>query len=746
MSQRVLERVAQTPHRRGPNWPLLVGCAILALFAVAALFGPWIAPRSPLERVAVVRTPDGPVGPPFPPLTPGFPLGSDRFGRDMFSRLLWAVQPTMIMVLAVAAVRLLAGLAIGMAAGWAEGPLGRALDALVAAALAVPTLIVALAAIAVIGIERGLPAFIVGLALTGWVETARVVSEVARTVKRQPFAQAAAALGAPPAFIVVRHVVRHVAPLAGTLLALEISGTLMLAVALGFLGYYIGGGVWVVMDGDAIPVAQRATEYPELGQMLATSLERVLDPRPMVIVGATIFAAILGFNLLGEGLRRRANEPVARPSPLGRAWRPIDAALAAATLGRVPRRAYPLAAAVALLVSGGWWWQARAAAEVAAGPAPATIPIPAPGGHRWASERGDAPGTLAASWEAGASPAVGWTFEDASGLSGGPAVASDGTAYIATQGGALVALGPGGQVRWRAELPSPPFGSPAIGPDGTVYVADSAAGLAAYSPEGELRWRFQSSARREGTSGPVVGADGTIYYTILDRVQAVAPDGTARWVSDASDNYIEAAPRLSPEGDVVFLKEMALSAADGARLPYALGGDGAEFSDPTFFVGADGGTYFRSGHAAIEWRRAGTGAEPLRVVSWDAARATTFFPADAGATRARTVWLLYSTPVADTRLIWIAPDGSLAGNLFFPQRRSRVMGVGDDATVYLCGERHGNQLECGAFAPTARQALWNVTLERGERVIGGALTGDRLFVATDNGVLYAIQASAPASR
>src|SRR5690606_22259722 len=116
----------------------------------------------------------------------------------------------------------------------------------------------------------------------------------------------------------VRHVLRHVTPLVGTLLALEISGTLMLSVALGFLGYYIGGGVWVVMDGDAIPVAQRATEYPELGQMLATSLDRVLDPRPMVIVGATIFVAILGFNMLGEGLRRRAGQPSPRPTLLGR--------------------------------------------------------------------------------------------------------------------------------------------------------------------------------------------------------------------------------------------------------------------------------------------------------------------------------------------------------------------------------------------------------------------------------------------
>jgi peptide/nickel transport system permease protein len=734
-------RAAAPPTRRA-NWPLLLGAAIVLLYAALAVAGPWIAPRSPLERVAVVRTPEGPVGPPFPLLTPGFPLGSDRFGRDLLSRLIWAVQPTMILVVTVAAVRLAAGLAIGVAAGWAEGRARRSLETLIGAALAVPTLIVALAAIAVIGIERGLPAFIAGLALTGWVETARVVGDVTRSIKRQPFTQASLALGAPGGYIVARHVLRHLTPLIGMLLAIEISGTLMLAVALGFLGYYIGGGVWVVMDGDAIPVAQRATEYPELGQMLATSLERILDPRPMVIVGATIFVAILGFNMLGEGLRRRASELTARPSLLGRGLRPLETALAQLTLRPAAARSLGAAALLVALTSGAaLWWRGSASANVAPAPLAAT-PIPVPGGHPWPAERGDPSGTLAASWIGEAAPALGWTFEAESDLSGGPAVASDGSLYVASQGGALYALDPEGQLRWSAELPAPAFGSPAIGADGTVYVADAAAGLSAFSPAGELRWHFQSAARREGTSGPVIGADGTIYYTLVDRVQAVRPDGSGAWVSEPADAFLEVAPRVSPSGDLVFLKDMAVSAADGSRLPFALGGDDAEFSDPTYFVGADGATYFRHGHVATEWRRAEEGAAPSREVSWDAARSATFFPADAGATRGRVVWMLYSAAVADTRVVWIGQDGALLGNAFFQERRSRVIGVGDDATVFLCGSGRNGRLQCGAYQPISKQPRWQLALPVGGDVIGGALAEGRMYVATRD-ALFAIAGSGP---
>jgi ABC-type dipeptide/oligopeptide/nickel transport system permease subunit len=94
---------------------------------------------------------------------------------------------------------------------------------------------------------------------------------------------------------------------------------MMVTAGLGFLGYYIGGDVWIEV-GDF--VSRRVSGMPELGQMLATSWTTLTEPWPMVLTGTVIFMIILGFNLFGEGLRLRLDpERVSRNSPLARATR-----------------------------------------------------------------------------------------------------------------------------------------------------------------------------------------------------------------------------------------------------------------------------------------------------------------------------------------------------------------------------------------------------------------------------------------
>ena len=84
-------------------------------------------------------------------------------------------------------------------------------------------------------------------------------------------------------------------PMQKALLPALISGTLMITAALGFLGYYIGGDVWVLVEDT---VARRVSGTPELGQMLATSWVRADEPWAMIAVGSVIFVAVLGFNML----------------------------------------------------------------------------------------------------------------------------------------------------------------------------------------------------------------------------------------------------------------------------------------------------------------------------------------------------------------------------------------------------------------------------------------------------------------
>jgi len=293
-----------TSRRR--NWPLLLGWLIVLLIVFIALFGKGFAPLDPQQGVFILRDYNGIwIKPPFPTLTvPGYPLGSDAQGRDLLSQLLWAVRPTMALVVVVAAVRLCLGTAVGIASGWWADRRGRALDIVISAALAVPVLLVALGVIAVVGIESGILAFIFGLSLIGWAETARLVREQTRGIKGQMYVEAARALGQPDSQIIIRHVLRQILPVLWMLMAFEISNTLLVAATLGFLGYYLGGGVWFQVEDFAM---QRITGEPELGQMLAIATQDRTHPEAMLFAGTIVFVTVMGFNLLGEGLRRQSS-------------------------------------------------------------------------------------------------------------------------------------------------------------------------------------------------------------------------------------------------------------------------------------------------------------------------------------------------------------------------------------------------------------------------------------------------------
>lgn len=732
----------------GRNWPLLAGAAIVGALLLVALVGPQLAPKDPLGRTLVAQIGGRRLGVPFPPFQSWeFPLGSDRFGRDLWSRLLWAVRPTLLLATIVAGVRLGLGLLIGIVAGWSRDGAGRGLSLLVDAALAIPVLVVALAAITAVGIEVGLPAFIIGMALTGWAETAQTVRAQTQLVAAQPYVQAARALGANGVQIMLRHIWRHLAPLLATLFAFEISASVMLAGALGFLGYFIGGGVWIILSGEYIPVAERVAGLPELGQLIGAADIRISSRPPweMIFPGLALVLAVLGFTLLGEGLRRQSQQAAPGSSWLGRLLGAIAARLEEAAVtraglldGRYLGRFLALAAALLLGWVGLRWWQAQYAA-----PAVATAPVPAAAlvaQDGWGAERGDPYGSLRAPLLARA-PSLAWEFAGDQGLAGGPAVAPDGTIYVAGAGGTLYALGRDGGERWRAPLDGEPVGSPAVAPDGSVYVVDRDGGLSAFSTDGARRWRFQSSARADATSGPVVGADGAVYYTVVDGVQAVSPDGAGRWAGENPDlPYQERAPRLSPDGSLVFLKDSAFSSLDGSLQPLTVVPEQPRFADPAFVVGANGRTYYRTEHRLIPWRRVDAGLAVQAPLGWPASNVL-FLPSDAGVTAAGTAWMLYSTDFADTRLVWIDGAGQQIGEIAAPLTSGRAIGVADDGTVQFCGSARNRQLHCLAYSPAAGdEPLWELEVgEVGALATGGAIVGERLYLVTDAGTLYALE-------
>lgn len=720
---------------RRRNWPLWIGLWIMAIMGIIAVAGPWLAPHDPLARTAVVRIGERWVGPPYPPLTAGFLLGSDHAGRDLFSRLLWAVQPTMLLVLVIAALRLGIGIVVGVLAGYSSGIGQRIFAGILRVALLFPVLVVALAVIAFIGIQRGLLAFILGLTLTGWAETARLVETQTRSLKHESFVESARSMGASDAHLLIYHVLRHVLPLAAMLLAFEVSATLMATASLGFLGYYIGGGAWLTVEDW---VARRAAGVPELGQLLATSFEAILRPWPMVVTGGVVMLIVLGATLVGEGLRRRLQgELEFRVTWLDRVLNWVAEALARPDTARTPS---PLrhwrwgVSAGALLIAGAIFW------GFSRPPAPiTTFSLSPAGGHFWPTQRHDSYGTLT-------SPAPGppaatelWRVVADDRFASPPVVAADGTIYAVTASGILKAVDASGASRWDTPLGVTPVGAPALGPEGTIYVVDNGPGLSAISPDGAVQWRFQRDGRR-ATSGPIVAADGTIYFSRVDRVQAVNPDGSERWLSAPVEGLWEEPPRLSPTYDLIFLGLGALAIADGAAVDLQLPiTQEMRFAGPRITVGANGRHYLTAGNTAIEWELVNGRAQVTRSITWDIGGLNIFVPSDVGIAADTSLWLFYGQSFSTARLAWIDANSRLLTNIEGDLRDTTLIGIDPAGRAYLCG-RVG-RARCLMFDRTTGATGWDQTMPEGAGVIGGALAAGRLYLTTADGFLFALGAA-----
>ncbi len=734
-----MQIIDSTSVPRQANWPLRLGWLLVGCVLVVAVVGPWLAPHDPLERFPAVRIDGVWTGPPFPAFTPGFLLGTDAAGRDLLSRLLWGVRPTLIMVGLIAVMRLAVALVAGTAAGWTRGWSVVLLDALITGALLVPVLVVALAVIAFVGIQRGLLAFILGLTVTGWAESARYVETQTRAMHDLPFMEAARAAGAGEGMLIVNHVLRHILPQMGMLMAAEMSATLMVTAALGFLGYFIGGGVWVTVADFA---ARNEAANPELGQLLATSLDQILRPWPMVVVGGTIVFIILGFNLLGDGLRRqmdvnqgrratrleqllsRLAVVMVKPAP-----RPSDAVLPPLRLGRL---ALPSLALLLVGALAAWWlWPLQAATPAADGA------LFHSGGHPWAGERHDASGTLTIAASGPLSPTVAWSYTHTGGFSGGPVVSSDGVIYIAATDGALLALDAQGALRWQQPLPAVPVGAPALGADGRIYVVDVDRGLTAFAPDGAQIWHYAATDGPRPSSGPTVGADGRIYFAQAARVRAVDGAGGNLWLTQAGMNPSMQPPRLSVDGAQVFLLDGAYATENGAALP-APSAAGAEFVVPLpgYVVGGDGGVYFVQGTTATRLDFSTGAPAPVGTFGYDAAGMNMYLPSDAGILADGVFWLFYGNAYMRAHMIWVDPNGRLLRNSELAMISARVLAIDGNGRAFVCSEKGAPN--CAAIEVQNDAPLWQVVAPGGSGLAGGALVAHTLYVATGDGVLTAL--------
>lgn len=290
------------------NAPLILGSLIVLGLFLVVLFGPLLAPANPYlsgQRSSMIV--DGQfMTPPFPPM-PGIPLGTDEWGRDILSMLLYGTRNTLVACLFIAMARVLLGSVLGMIAGWNEGGLlDRFIMSLVDWTTALPALLTGMILIFALGIQRGITVFIVALCFVGWAEIAQYIRSEFMVIRRKPFIEGARVIGLDGLGIAIRHILPNVLPSLVIIAVLEMGAVLMILGELGFIGVFIGGGAWVQVDETTIA---NIPDIPEWGAMMAGARQFARSKTWMVFYPAlAFFLAVLGFNLLGEGLRRIVQE------------------------------------------------------------------------------------------------------------------------------------------------------------------------------------------------------------------------------------------------------------------------------------------------------------------------------------------------------------------------------------------------------------------------------------------------------
>lgn len=161
-------------------------------------------------------------------------LGTDRFGRDLLSRLLEGGRISLAVGLLAALVSLFIGAAAGALAGFAGGRTDRVIVGATDAALAIPRVPFLLLLVALF--EPGAGVTVVAIGVTGWMTVARLVRAEVRTVRARAFVEAARALGARPVRVLLRHVLPHAVAPAMVAAALGVGNAIMLEAGLSFLG------------------------------------------------------------------------------------------------------------------------------------------------------------------------------------------------------------------------------------------------------------------------------------------------------------------------------------------------------------------------------------------------------------------------------------------------------------------------------------------------------------------------------
>jgi peptide/nickel transport system permease protein len=285
------------------NAPFMIGLLTVAFLGAMVLFGPSWTPHSPYTKQGLEYVDGKLIVPPFAP-DEVYPWGTDPLGRDIMSLVIAGAQQTLLLAAVVVSARVALGFVLGALAGWLSGTwVDRATLGLSEIIAAFPTLLLAMTLILALGIERGLRPFVIALSMIGWGEIAQFVRSQVMAIRVRPYIESAVATGVRTPRMIWSHVLPNVLPSLVSLAALEMGAVLMLLGELGFVGIMIGGGAFAELQVDAPPY--HYSDVPEWGALLSNvRLYARSYPWTAFYPAVAFFVAILGFNLLGEGVRR----------------------------------------------------------------------------------------------------------------------------------------------------------------------------------------------------------------------------------------------------------------------------------------------------------------------------------------------------------------------------------------------------------------------------------------------------------
>jgi ABC-type dipeptide/oligopeptide/nickel transport system permease subunit len=268
---------------------LWVGGGLVALLFLVALLAPLIAPHDPIEQDLMSAQ--------LPPAwmqggDHAYPLGTDSLGRCVLSRLIFSARTAVAVALIAASLAAIIGIAFGLIAGSFGGWIDQAVSRLIDVWMAFPPVLLSIVLAAVIG--AGLTSVIAAIVVVDWTRFARVVRAETMVQLQRDYAAAAKVLGLSRGQTLRLEILPNLIPLIVTLLAVEMGIAILVEVILSFVGISVAG------------------DTPTWGGMIVEGRQIVYQaPWIMAFPILSVIVSVIGFNLLGDGLRA-ALDPVQR--------------------------------------------------------------------------------------------------------------------------------------------------------------------------------------------------------------------------------------------------------------------------------------------------------------------------------------------------------------------------------------------------------------------------------------------------